>query len=149
MEMIIFVGIQATGKSEFYKQYFYRTHMRLNLDMLKTRNREKLLMEACIEARQPFVIDNTNATAKDRERYIRVVKDAGFRIIGYYFQSSINDALARNANRTGKERVPDTAILGTHKKLELPNYDEGFDELWYVRMSGDMAFTVEEYTDEI
>ena len=149
MEMIIFIGIQATGKSEFYKQHFYKTHMRLNLDMLKTRNRERLLVEACIEAKQPLVLDNTNPAKKDRERYIRLAKDAGFRVIGYYFQSSIKEALARNTNRTGKERVPDTAILGTHKKLELPNYNEGFDELWYIRMSGDMEFSAEEYTDEI
>ena len=57
MEMVLFVGIQAVGKSEFFKQYFYKTHIRLNLDMLKTRHREKLLLEACIVAKQPLVID--------------------------------------------------------------------------------------------
>jgi len=42
MELIIFIGIQATGKSEFYKRRFYNTHIRINLDMLKTRNKEKI-----------------------------------------------------------------------------------------------------------
>ena len=37
-EAVILIGIQATGKSEFYKNKFADTHMRINLDMLKTRN---------------------------------------------------------------------------------------------------------------
>ena len=40
MEAIIFIGIQATGKSAFYQQRFADTHIRLNLDMLKTRRRK-------------------------------------------------------------------------------------------------------------
>jgi len=147
--MIIFIGIQATGKSEFYKQNFYKTHVRLNLDMLKTRNREKILIDACIKAKQPFVIDNTNPTFKDREKYIRLADDAGFKIIGYYFQSSIKDAVARNDKRENKEKVPIPAILGTHKKLELPKYEEGFDELKYVAIGTNMNFTTEDYTYEI
>jgi len=39
MEAIIFIGIQATGKSTFYKDNFFKTHIRINLDMLKTRKR--------------------------------------------------------------------------------------------------------------
>ena len=35
--------------------------------MLKTRHRESILIAACIEAKQPFVIDNTNPTPKERE----------------------------------------------------------------------------------
>ena len=40
MEMVLFVGIQATGKSSFYLERFFRTHVRINLDMLKTHHRE-------------------------------------------------------------------------------------------------------------
>ena len=32
MNMILFTGMQATGKSEFYQRYFYKTHVRINLD---------------------------------------------------------------------------------------------------------------------
>jgi hypothetical protein len=35
MEMILFMGTQATGKLRFYQQRFYRTHVRINLDMLQ------------------------------------------------------------------------------------------------------------------
>lgn len=45
MQLIIFIGVQASGKSTFYQQQFYSTHLRLNLDMLKIRHRENQLFE--------------------------------------------------------------------------------------------------------
>src|SRR5262249_11933640 len=107
MEAIIFIGIQGTGKSSFYQARFFRTHVRISLDMLKTRNREQLLLRACIEGKQPFVIDNTNVTVTERARYIEPAKGAGFRVYGYYFKSNLRDALERNKGRTGLERIPD------------------------------------------
>ncbi len=44
MEAVIFIGIQATGKSIFYKDRFFKTHIRINLDMLRTMNREALFI---------------------------------------------------------------------------------------------------------
>ena len=87
MEAIIFTGIQATGKSTFYRDTFFKTHIRINLDMLKTRHREKLLLNACLEMKHPFVVDNTNPGVEDRQRYILPAKDHKFRVVGYYFQS--------------------------------------------------------------
>lgn len=86
MELILFIGIQAVGKSTFYQQRFFNTHIRINLDMLKTRHREQILVKACLAAQQPFIIDNTNVTRKERARYITLAKAAHFRVIGYYFQ---------------------------------------------------------------
>ena len=68
-------------------------------------------------------------------------------MIGYYFRSSIGESLERNAQRTGKSRVPDVAVASIHVKLELPEYGEGFDELYYVRMSDD-GFIVDEWQRE-
>ena len=59
----------ASGKSSFYRERFFDTRVRFNLDMLKTRHCERLLVEARIESRQPFVVDNTNATRMERARY--------------------------------------------------------------------------------
>lgn len=149
MEMILFIGIQATGKSEFYKRNFYKTHMRINLDMLRTRNRERILLTACIQARQPFVVDNTNPTKEDRQKYIALAKSAGFSTTGFYFRSGIKEAITRNKQRLGKECLPVPALLAAHSKLELPSLEEGFDELHYVYINADGNFVVEEYTDEV
>jgi predicted kinase len=132
MEAIIFTGIQATGKSTFYKQYFADTHVRINLDMLKTRRRETLLLEACIEAKQSFVIDNTNPTAENRKKYIEPARAAGFQIIGYYFQSKIKQALLRNRQRSGKACIPEAGVRSAFAKLQRPDFSEGFDVLYYV-----------------
>src|SRR5215831_19902644 len=86
MQAVIFIGIQASGKSSFYLSRFFRTHIRINLDMLKTRHREDILLRACIEAKQRFVVDNTNPTVESRAKYM-IAKQAGFQMVGYYFQS--------------------------------------------------------------
>jgi len=149
MEIVLFVGMQATGKSSFYREHYFNTHIRINLDMLKTRHREQLLVRACIEAKQPFVLDKTNPTRVEREKYIAAAKAAGFRVVGYYFASKLQDALRRNAARTGDARIPDVGLLGTHARLERPSVSEGFDTLSYVRMDERDGFVVEEWTDEV
>ena len=83
----------------------------------------------------------------DRERYISVAKAAGYDVVGYYFRSSIGESLERNAQRTGKARVPDVAVASIHAKLELPDFNEGFDELYYVHI-GDNGFIVDEWRRE-
>src|SRR4051794_23667880 len=70
MEAVLFVGLQASGKSTFYRERFFTTHLRINLDMLRTRHREKRLLEVCLETQLRFVVDNTNPTRADRRRYI-------------------------------------------------------------------------------
>lgn len=147
-QAVIFIGIQATGKSTFYGATFSKTHVRISLDMLRTRNRERILFEACLAAGQSFVIDNTNPTKLDRERYLSAAKARGFRVIGYYFSSRINDSIRRNALRPEAERIPDVGIRGTHARLELPSIQEGFDGLLYVE-AREGSFVILPWTNEI
>ncbi|HEX6427542.1 MAG TPA: ATP-binding protein, partial [Niastella sp.] len=74
METIIFCGIQATGKTTFFKEKFFKTHIRISLDQLNTRNKEQKFIETCILTQHPFVVDNTNPTKEEREKYISVAK---------------------------------------------------------------------------
>lgn len=149
MEAVIFIGLPASGKSSFFQQRFCDSHIRLNLDMLRTRHRERILFEACLEAKQPFVIDNTNPGLDDRRRYIEPARRLRFTVVGYYFPIDAETCLARNAQRGGSRRVPDVAIKSVAKKLVRPALDEGFDVLRYVRPDGGGGFVVEEYRDEI
>lgn len=149
MQAVIFVGIQAIGKSTFYQRRFFRTHVRINLDMLRTRHRERMMVQACLDAKQPFVVDNTNPTVADRQRYIGAAKAVDFEVIGYYFRSDVDASLARNGGRPQEEQVPEKAILGTYKRLEIPTVQEGFDQLFYVRTDEEGQFVVEEWQDEV
>ena len=149
MQTVIFIGIQATGKSTFYAQYFFKSHIRLSLDMLHTRYREQLLFNACLEAKQPFVIDNTNPTIEDRARYIVPARKSKFNVFGYYFQSSTQAALQRNAQRSGIERIPDKGVLGTYKRLQSPSLDEGFDQLYTVSVGENNTFIIKDWSHEL
>ena len=71
--------------------------------MLRTRYREELLLKACLDAKQPFVVDNTNPTSEERARYIEPAKQAGFRVFGYYFDVKEWKNVSNEMNR---EEVP-------------------------------------------
>lgn len=149
MEAVIFVGIQGAGKSTFFKERFFDSYVRINLDMLRTKHREKLLFETCLEAKQKFVLDKTNLTREEREKYIVAAKSFDFRLIGYYFQSDLTKAIERNNLRSGKAKIPETGILSAFKRLQIPRFDEGFDELFYVSINDENKFIVEDWKDEI
>jgi predicted kinase len=149
MEAVIFVGLQGAGKSTFYKERFFDTHVRVNLDVLKTRHRENRFLMACVESGQRFVLDNTNPTKAERQVYIRMAKDAGFRVAGYYFQSRVEDCKRRNEQRPADRRVPLRGFLGTAGRIELPSLKEGFDELHYVSIEEGGRFVVEGWQDEV
>lgn len=142
MEAVIFVGIQGSGKSSFYRQQFFDTHVRISLDVLRTRHREQLLFAACLAAKQPFVVDNTNPLLRDRARYIEPARKAGFRVVAYFFETSLADAVRRNNQRGGKQKIPVPAIAGTLRKLQVPTLEEGYDEVHKVTLSPEGCFVV-------
>ncbi len=145
----IMIGIQGSGKSEFCRRFLPET-CRINLDTLKTRNNEMRLLGDCIARGRDFVIDNTNPTREDRARYIPVAKEQGYRIVGYFRQSRLRECIARNDLREGKERIPAKAIAMTSNRLEMPCYDEGFDELYFVANDGaEMAISEWRENDEL
>ena len=43
---------------------------------------------------------------------------ARFKVIGYFFNSDIKEAIYRNSKRKGKENVPLPGIRNAHAKLE-------------------------------
>ncbi len=148
MELIIFTGLQASGKSTFYKEHFFNTHLRLSLDLLNTRNKENIFLSAAFSVHQKMVIDNTNPTRQERQKYIELGKINKYKIIGYYFQSSLDECLQRNQQRTGKAQVPKVGMLATYRKLELPSHQEGFDILYYVSIENN-TFKIENWKNEV
>ena len=141
-EMVILVGIQGAGKTTFYRERFFDTHVRISLDLVKTRERERHLIAACLAVGQPFVIDNTNTLASDRAPYLAAAKQAGFRSIGYFFKTELRAAIARN-NKRQAGKIPVPAIIRSRKRLEPPTAAEGFDVLYTVTLDAENQFTVE------
>ncbi len=137
MELAILVGIQGSGKSTFCSRTLQHTHLRLCRDVLITDNRLMVLFHAALAVSASVVIDNTNPSVRTRARFIRAAKAAGYSVVGYYFPTQVEVAIARNAARDCERRVPEKAILGTAAKLRPPTLDEGFDVLWRVEPMDD------------
>lgn len=142
-EAVVFVGIQGSGKTTFYRERFLDTHVRISLDMLRSRRREAVLLDACLRARQPFVVDNTNPLAADRARYVEPARAAGFRVVGVLFRTTPREAIARNQLRAGRAVVPVPRILDTLRRLEGPRLEEGFDAVYAVTAL-DGSYVIEE-----
>lgn len=126
MNGVIFIGLPTREKTTFYLDYFYQTHMRINRSVLDTRRRERMLLTACLEAKQPVVIDNPSMTAVEREPYIRNLQHHEFLVDGFVF---------------------DAGLSATSTALEWPCFDEGFDALYYVSARAGQ-WVVEEYVHQ-
>ena len=142
--MVLMIGIQGSGKSTFYHKYLSDDYVRVNLDTLKTRNREEQLVSECFREGKSFAVDNTNPTRADRQRYIPLAQYWGYRIVGYFMESKLQTCIERNNQRSGSAKIPATAIAATSNKLQLPGVEEGFDELYFVKNDGQIM-TIEEW----
>lgn len=148
MEVVMLIGIPASGKSCFYRERFSSTHLRINRDMLGTKHRQESLFVWCLDHGQSCVIDNTNSTRDVRGFWIAGARKYGVELTAYFFQSRIADCLERNRCRSGRARIPDAGVLGHHSMLELPSRDEGFATLYHVALAED-GFTVTPWNNEI
>jgi predicted kinase len=148
VEAVIFIGVQGCGKTSFYKERFFDTHVRVSRDMMKTKARERILLGACLAAKQPFVLDNTNPTASQRAEIIEPARAAGFRVVACYFRCGLREALWRNQRRPAGAVIPVPGVIATFKKLQPPSWAEGFDEIRVVSINSANEFVVEEWTKE-
>ena len=145
-ECVVLVGLPGSGKSTFYRRRFAATHEHISKDLWpsvrnKPAHQERLLNER-LSAGASVVVDNTNAAVKDRALIIDVARKHGARVISYFFDVPVKDAIAQNAQREGKSRVPTVAIHTIAKRLEPPSRSEGFDELYRVRPLSGLDFEV-------
>ena len=67
-------------------------------------------------------------------------------MIGYFMQSRLQECIARNDRREGKEKIPAKAVAMTSNRLEMPSSSEGFDELYFVANDG-VKMTISEWRE--
>jgi len=147
MELVVFVGLQGSGKSGFYSSRYGATHVHVSKDLFPRHSRHKperqlRQIEQALATGRSVVVDNTNARRADRAPLVQMARRYGARTVAVHFQASVGEALARNRSREGRSRVPDVAIFTTAKRLEPPIREEGFDELLRVRL-GQSGFELE------
>jgi len=137
-EAIILVGLQGSGKTTYFNDRFASTHVHISRDVQGSAEREIALTRDCLRSGRSFVLDNTNGTRRVRAPYIQEAKAAGFRVVCYFFETTVRTAIGRNNHRKDKKPIPVPAILRLAKHLEPPSLDEGFDEIHIVRAEKDV-----------
>jgi predicted kinase len=142
MEALVLIGIPGSGKSTYYRRHLVDTHVRISLDMLGTKHRQTTLLTACVNAKISFVVDNTNVTRSERRPFILAAEEAGMAAVGLFFESKIEECLARNELRSGSSRLPTVGVRGRRNELELPSLTEGFARLSFVRIDSAGVFDV-------
>ena len=146
LECVILVGLPGSGKTTFYRDRFGKTHRHISKDLWPNAGgrdaRQHKLLQETLAAGQSVVIDNTNPTVAERARIIDAAREQGARVTGYFFDVSTRAAVARNATRSGRSKVPNVAIFTTAKRLAAPNLTEGFDELYRIEIAEDRSFLI-------
>jgi predicted kinase len=152
MELVIMIGLQASGKTTFARSRFGETYRYVSEDLLRNSSnparKQRQLIEEALQQGLSVVVDNTNPTIEIRREIIDLSRLYAAEITGYFFAVQLKQCLERNRAREGKARVPDVAIFATLKKLTRPSYAEGFTRLFYVYNRGDQNFEVSDWKEE-
>lgn len=152
MELILFIGLQGSGKSSFYRQRFADTHVLVSKDLWpharRKEARQRRYIAEALSAGRAVVVDNTNPSPEVRAPLIALGHAHGARVVGYFFASDLKQCLERNARRQGRARVPEVALFATVKQLKRPSLAEGFAALYHVTMTAEGGFRVEDWKEE-
>lgn len=148
LECVILVGLPAAGKTTFYRRYFAATHRHISKDLWPNATRrdarQRRAIDDALSAGASVVVDNTNPASAERAAIVNAARSHGARVICYFFDVTTKESVARNAGRTGREKVPNVAIFTVAKRLEPPTPEEGFDQLFRLQLKPDRTFTIVE-----
>jgi predicted kinase len=145
-ECVILIGLPGAGKTTFYQRYFGAPHRHVSKDLwphARRRDiRQQRLLHDAFSRGESVGVDNTNPTRLDRAQIVSIARAHQVHVIGYFFDVTTREAVARNTERTGSGKVPNVAIFTTAKRLEPPAASEGFDQLFSVRVTPDAGHDV-------
>ncbi|MFC1697097.1 HAD-IIIA family hydrolase [Nanoarchaeota archaeon] len=151
-EIIMTVGLAASGKSSISKEYISKGYSHLNRDSLSkgARTLDLLpLLEKELKNKNNVILDNTHITADKRIPFIQVAKKYNTPIHCVHMTTSKDDAQInaltrmyqryekifytkeeiKEANLDDPNIFPISALFSMNKRLQKPSKDEGFDSV--------------------
>ncbi len=152
LELVVLVGLQASGKSTFCDLRLAASHTVVSKDAFgnaRHRQRRQMhLVNEALSAGRSVVLDNTNPSPAEWQPLIDAGRAHGATVVGYWFPPDLEAAAARNAARDERSRVPDVGFYTTLGRLRQPSLADGFDGLFTVSFDGAGGFLVEPMADE-
>lgn len=166
MELVMFVGIPASGKSTAAEQYRKQGYVVLSSDEIRMAQTDRAPLEEmtgmarkqtlgnvfdtvnrrCREALgrgQSVVIDATNLARKRRVAFLKDMSRFPCTKTCTLFITPVETCLERNAKRTGFARVPDRDLHRLIGSFECPVMGEGWDRILPVVSSEPYSFPFE------
>lgn len=164
-ELIVLVGIQASGKTTYFRRHLVSDYLHVSLDNWRGKGNIRRkeyqailagLRQAADGLTRGVVVDNTNSTAATRRRYFdnaeefRQSSGRTVRVLCYFFPADLEACLKRNEQRPPPQAappgepyfVPPNVIADYARRLEPPTYQEGFEEIYDVRLGANGDFRV-------
>ncbi|XP_069114593.1 bifunctional polynucleotide phosphatase/kinase-like [Argopecten irradians] len=133
-EMVILVGFPASGKSFFStSQLVPKGYIQINRDTLGTWQKCVAMCNKSLKENKSVVIDNTNTTKEQRERYISLAKKAGipcrcFLFTASSYQCRHNERYREMVDKSHKP-ISEITMNSMRSKYEEPDTSEGFSEI--------------------
>jgi 2',3'-cyclic-nucleotide 3'-phosphodiesterase len=82
-------------------------------------------------------VDATHLTPRSRRNILRELDLTQVEEVNCIaFDIPLEEALRRNANRSGRACVPQSAIINMYKAYKLPIYEEGFNHITIIDING-------------
>lgn len=73
------------------------------------------------------ILDSTNLRVNVRAKILQAVTDIECNKVAVFMNTPLEECIYRNANR--EARLQDFVIESTHRSLQPPTLDEGWDEI--------------------
>lgn len=132
-ELIIMVGLPASGKSTFAERYLVpKGYVRINRDTLGTQQKCQSAVKAALSSGKSAVVDNTNPSVSAREEYIKIAKASGVQVRAFWMQTS--ETIADHCNlyrekQKGIKHIPNIAYNMYRKNFAAPHASEGIQDI--------------------
>lgn len=157
--LFVMVGIPGSGKSTFIRTHIdhfdkqlklvTRDTIRFNLvseDEEYFSKEDKVYEEFIRRIKKNLNDPNVNDVIADathlskgsrRKLFYNLGKSLkNIEVIALVLNTPLEICLVRNANRTGRERVPEESIRNMAKAFRIPKLDEGFDKIYIFDVDG-------------